>query len=278
VLGRYFHDHLSMMIGRMLPTNRRTFNRIVGFRFEGRGMRNLRFELAENSAARAKVPPGFAHIAFTTPEGSGFDALRGLYRALQQGRPPGLPTLLRIAKAAPWLARAAWSRFSERRLLYPDDAAIELHMVVEQHPIPENRILLSGDQMDAFGQPLAAIDWDISSKDEAALALSTELFCDFWTASPLSRLARIDLRSRSEVASDLAKSGGIYHPCGSARMGRGHVDGVVDGDLKVFRIPNVSVASTAAFPTAGGANPTMTLIMAALRAADGIVDRLERVG
>jgi choline dehydrogenase-like flavoprotein len=271
VLGRYFHDHLSVMVGRVSPTDRRAFNRIAGFRFEGRAMRNLRFELAEDCEARAKVPPGFAHIAFLSPEGGGFDAVRALYRTLQQGRPPDAPTLARMAKAVPWLARAAWWRFVERRLLYPSDADIELHVVIEQRPIAENRILLSEGRVDVFGQPLAAIDWGISPEDQAALTLSTDLFCDFWSAGPLSQLGVIERRSSDDAATDLAKSGGIYHPCGSAKMGRSPADGVVDADFRVFRVPNLSLISTAAFPTVGGANPTMMLMMAALRAADRLM-------
>jgi choline dehydrogenase-like flavoprotein len=51
-------------------------------------------------------------------------------------------------------------------------------------------------------------------------------------------------------------------------MGRGPTDGVVDSEFRVFRVPNLSLVSTAAFPTGGGANPTMMLMMAALRTAD----------
>jgi hypothetical protein len=98
----------------------------AGFRFEGRSMRNLRFELAEDPAIRAQVPPGFAHIAFTSPQGSGFDALRTLYRELQQRRWPDVATLAGIAKATPWLVRAAWWRFAEHR-----DFANEIIQVLE---------------------------------------------------------------------------------------------------------------------------------------------------
>jgi choline dehydrogenase-like flavoprotein len=272
VLGRYFYDHLLVAVGRIVPADRKALNRVAGFRFEGRGMRNLRFEPTEDPAIRAQVPPGFAHIAFTSPEGSGLDALRALYRRLQQRRLPDASTLARLAKAAPWLARATWWRFAERRLLYPSDAAIELHMVIEQRPVAENRILLSSERIDVFGQPLAAIDWGVSREDEAALTRSTDFFCNLWLASPLVRLGEIDRRSPIEAASELSK-GGVYHPGGSARMGRGPTDGVVDSDFRVFRIPNLSLVSTAAFPTGGGANPTMMLMMAALRTADRLAGR-----
>ena len=161
----------------------------------------------------------------------------------------------------------------EHRLLYPPDAAIELHMVIEQHPVRENRILLSPERRDIFCQPLAAINWGVSPEDEAALTRSTELFYNFWAASPLARLGEIELRPPTAAASELAKSGGIYHPSGSARMGHSPTDGLVDGAFRVFRIPNLSLVSTAAFPTGGGANPTMMLMMAALRTADRLAGR-----
>jgi choline dehydrogenase-like flavoprotein len=268
LLGRHFHDHLSAVVGHIMPSNRRALNRVAGFQFAAGGMRNLRFEPNESSAIRAQIPPGFAHIAFKTPGGGGFEALRDFYRCVQQRRRPGRHVVAGLAKAAPWLSRAAWWRFVERRLLYPSDAAIELHMVIQQHPVPDNRISLHPARVDMFGQPLAAIDWTVSDEDQAALTRSTELFCDLWAASSLSRLGDIELRSASETADELALGGGIYHPAGSARMGRSAADGVVDAQFRTFGVPNLRLVSTAAFPTCGGANPTMTLIMAALRTAD----------
>ena len=273
VLGRYFHDHLSVVVGRVNPTDRRALNRVAGFQFIAGGMRNLRFEPSESPAIRAQIPPGFAHIAFETAQGSGFDALRDFYRGLQQRRIPDRHTLGRLAKVTPWLSRAAWWRFVERRLLYPSDATIEVHMVIQQHAVRENRISLSPGRVDSFSQPLAAIDWAVSREDEAALTRSTELFCDLWAGSELARLGDIELRPSSEAASELARGGGIYHPAGSVRMGHGATDGVVDDHFRTFRVPNLRVVSTAAFPTCGGANPTMTLIMAALRTADQLAGK-----
>jgi choline dehydrogenase-like flavoprotein len=273
VLGRYFHDHLSVVVGRITPLDRKALNRVAGFQFVNGGMRNLRFEPSGSTAIRAQIPPGFAHIAFKAPEGSGFDALREFYRCLQQRRRPDRQTFARLAKAAPWLSRAVWWRFAERRLLYPSDAAIELHMVIQQHPVPDNRISLASERVDMFGQPLAAIDWTVSREDEAALTRSTELFCDLWAASTLAHLGEIELRPSSETASELALGGGIYHPAGSVRMGRSATEGVVDSQFRTFRVPNLKVISTAAFPTCGGANPTMTLIMAALRTADHLASK-----
>jgi choline dehydrogenase-like flavoprotein len=268
VLGRYFHDHLSTPVAEIEPSDRTALNRVAGLRFEGGGMRNLRFEPSESEEIRAQTPAGFAHIKFASAEGSGFDAVRAVYRRLQQRRPPGPEVLLPLVRTMPWLVRAAWWRYCEHRLLYPADAAIELHMVIEQAPRPDNRILLSDDRRDRFGQPLASIDWAVAPEDEARLTRATDLFVEFWRRSTLAELGEVRRRPIGEAERDLVMGGGIYHPGGTTRMGRTAKDGVLDSELRAFRAPNLSVASTSAFPSAGGANPTMMLMMAALRLAD----------
>lgn len=273
VLGRYFHDHLSARVAEIEPITRTTLNRVAGFRFEGTGMRNLRFEPSESLDIRARVPAGFAHIAFAHRAGSGFDALRNLFRMLQQRRVPNPDMILSLVKGAPWLAQAVWWRFCEHRLLYPSDAAVELHMVIEQEPRAENRITLSPDRRDRYDQPLAVIDWGVSMEDEDSLTRITDLFVDFWKLSSLARLGSIHRRPTGEAEAELVEGGGIYHPGGSTRMGRTPAEGVLDADLRTFRIPNLNVAATSAFPTGGGANPTMMLIMAALRLADRLSNR-----
>jgi len=278
VLGRYFYDHLSAMVGRVKPDDRAALNRVAGFRFVRGGMRNLRFELAEATPLRDQVPPGFAHISFTSRDGSGIDGLRNLYRQIQKRRLPDFPTVAVLAKNSPFIARAVWWRFAEHRLLYPFDASIELHVVIEQLPVSHNRIVLSPDRVDVFGEPLAVIDWGVSSADEKALLRWTNLFYKFWTESQLSRLAKVLLRPSSETLSDLTAGGDVFHPGGSLRMGNRPSDGVVDHNLQVFHIPNLSVVSTAVFPTGGGANPTMMLMMAALRTADRLANSVAGAG
>jgi choline dehydrogenase-like flavoprotein len=272
ILGCYFHDHLSVPVGKIQPTNRSELNRFAGFRFEGDGMCNLRFEPV--GAAAIRIPAGFVHIAFSNEEGSGFDAVRSIYRQLQKGRPPDMATLFKLAKAMPWLARAAWWRYREHRLLYPSRAEIELHMVIEQIPRACNRVTLS-DRIDRYGQPLAAIDWAVSREDEENLTRSTDMFVDLWQHSTLAQLGTILRRSSGEAERALAKGGGVYHPCGSTRMGLTATQGVVDRNLSTFRIPNLSVVSTSTFPSAGGANPTMMLMMATLWLADHILKKTQ---
>jgi len=273
-LGRGFSDHLSVVVADLDPIDRRKLNRVAGFRFEAKGaMRNLRFELADATPLRDKVAPCFAHIAFDSEESGGFNALRETFRYLQKRSLPPVSVFLDLAADLPWLARAVWWRFVERRLLYPDRATIQLHMVAEQKDDPDNRISLSSDRCDSFGQPLANIHWTVTAQDQENLAHAVSAFACAWENSALAALAKIRPRPPEELHQALVHSGGIYHPVGSTRMGDSPENSVVDADLRPYRLKNVTVLATSVLPRSGGANPTMMLFLLAYRCMDRLAPK-----
>jgi hypothetical protein len=168
---------------------------------------------------------------------------RSSFAVSEQGRRPGFSTLLELAHSVPWLARAIWWRFYERRLLYPVNAEIQLHVVIEQRARPENRIFLSGDRYDLFGQPLAVFDWSVDKEDERNLTNATDLFLETWKKTSFSALATIRRRPPGEAEAKLALGGGVYHPGGTVRMGRTPAIGVVNSDLSAFQVANMHVIS-----------------------------------
>jgi len=266
VIGRYFHDHLSAPIATVRVLDRH-FERTVGFRFDGPGMRNLRFELTGQERRRRGLPGAFAHVSFTAGAGSGFDALREIYRAVQRGRLPPRADLALLARNSGWLLRAAWSRWAERRVLPPDGVRFEVHLVTEQVPLESNRITLSAHESDAYGMPLAQINWHVSADDVANSARVGTAFAEFWSDSPLGQLGELQMTTPHQLQKALASGGGIYHPGGSLRMSTDPRRGVVDAALRTFAVPNLRVVSTATFPSGGATNPTMMLMLFALRAS-----------
>jgi choline dehydrogenase-like flavoprotein len=237
-------------------------------------MRNLRFEPTADLRRKGKYPAGFLHIGFTNVQPAGFDALRNVYRKLQRRDRPGVSDIVALATASPWLLRATWWRLVEKRLLFPDDADLDVHTVIEQEPRPENRIGLSSQRVDAFGCPLATIEWRVHDNDASNALALTKAFVRVWNAGSLSHLATIELNLDDDFKPALVRGGGVFHPGGSVRMATSVSRGVVDRELRTFGVPNLSVVSTATFPTGGGANPTMMLMMAALRTADRIAKQL----
>ncbi len=273
VLGRYFHDHLSAFAADVETASRSALNRLAGFRFEHGGMRNLRFELNRRGRILHRLPAAFAHIGFASDVPTGFDALRGIYRNVQRRALPAVADVTALAANAPWMARAAWWRFVHRRLLVPSQARFELNLVIEQKPDSANRITLAPDRADPFGCPLAAIDWHVGEEDLDNFAAIFDRFAAQWAASTLAPLATIAGRPAADVRARIVEGGGIFHPGGTARMGAGAQAGVLDAQLRCWRIPNLSVVSTAAFPTGGAANPTLMLMLFALRTADRLAGR-----
>jgi choline dehydrogenase-like flavoprotein len=63
------------------------------------------------------------------------------------------------------------------------------------------------------------------------------------------------------------------HHMGTTRMSADPKKGVVDADCRVHGLKNLYVASSSVFPTAGFANPTLTILAIALRLADHLKSR-----
>jgi choline dehydrogenase-like flavoprotein len=58
-----------------------------------------------------------------------------------------------------------------------------------------------------------------------------------------------------------------HHHAGTTRMGLDSHTGVVDPQGRVFGLENLYLAGASIFPTAGYANPTLTVVATALRLA-----------
>ncbi|PVH27656.1 GMC family oxidoreductase [Pararhodobacter oceanensis] len=86
--------------------------------------------------------------------------------------------------------------------------------------------------------------------------------------APLKTLIAEELRPGPQVAGDDAlvedfrqRSGTVFHPSCTARMGRDPASSVVDGDLRVHGIDGLRVCDAAAFPTLIGGNTNAPAIL-----------------
>jgi len=268
-LGRYFADHLSVPIAEIIPTRRSRFNEVFGYGFFKSGaMTNIRFEATNGAALRRVLPPFFCHVAFETTAPGAFDALKEIYRKLQSNSLPSPSVLVRLLRSLPWLLRAAWWRFVKKRLLYPSDARIRIHAVIEQTPTPDNRITLSAEERDPYGVPVPVVEWNISEQDVAALRELANTFSEMWSSTGLQQLGNLQRREMTDIESDLSNVGGIYHPTGTTRMAADPSAGVVDKNLSLFHCKSIQILSTSVLPTGGGSNPTMMVLLLAMRCID----------
>jgi choline dehydrogenase-like flavoprotein len=278
-LGRHFQEHLGARVANLAPLTRGA-NEGFGYRFIKGTRRSIHLELTAAAQRGAGVASGFCHEIMSAAENSSTDILRRGLRGLQKGKlQVGAPDLVYLARDSANLARGALWRFGRRARLHywPRDMRHTMNIWIEQLPHPDNHVTLS-DQVDEYGVPLARVQWRPTDRDERTFQACVDHLRSYWQRHGLDRHAKLEwvpvIADRSAPIISVAFD--LLHPSGSTRMGTDPAESVVDADLRCHHVPNVSVASASTFPTAGSANPTLTILQLALRAADAIAGRLRR--
>jgi choline dehydrogenase-like flavoprotein len=147
----------------------------------------------------------------------------------------------------------------------------KLFLNLEPAPNPDSRIRL-GRARDAIGMRRVAVDWKVTAEDKRNGVAVLRLL-----GAEVARTGFGRLRSFLEDGDDdnwPADMYGDQHHIGTTRMHRDASLGVVNEDCRVHGVANLYVAGSSVFPTAGAANPTLTITALALRLADHLKDEL----
>ena len=162
----------------------------------------------------------------------------------------------------------------------PGRVDIALLVRGEQAPDPDSRVLLS-DERDALGMPRVKLDWRLGELDVRSVEVLVRTLGQELERLGLGRVEPADWLSdpaggwRTDPLVSAHPIGG-YHHMGTTRMSADPRHGVVDARARVHGLPNLYVAGSSLFPTGGWANPTLTIVALALRAADDIDQTLSR--
>lgn len=165
-------------------------------------------------------------------------ALRAAHRAVFGGR----------------TGRYGWSRVPAPERAFD---VFRLVLNLEQRPDPRNRIELGG-RRDRHGNRLPRLVLRWSDAEQARLERLRDRLEVWFREAGLGRLEATPGR-RPDL--------GAHHHAGTTRMASSPEDGVVDPDGRVFGLENLYVAGASVFPSAGFANPTLTVVALALRLA-----------
>jgi choline dehydrogenase-like flavoprotein len=130
-----------------------------------------------------------------------------------------------------------------------------LGSLCEYLPQPENRVTLA-EEKDRHGLPVAHFAYSTCDND-------TQLM----TAARTSMEAILCAAGATEVITIERQA----HLVGGARMAARAEDGVVAADPRVYGVPGLSVVDGSVLPTQGAANPALTIMALAARAADRFV-------
>lgn len=138
----------------------------------------------------------------------------------------------------------------------------------ETEPNPANRVILDRER-DALGMPRVRLQWSASRLDRVTVEKTMMLVAEEFGRFGIGRVRLNELL----LADDQRWTGNLSwygHHMGTTRMSTDPRSGVVDPDCRVHDIDNLYVASSSVFPTAGYANPTLTILALALRLADHV--------
>jgi choline dehydrogenase-like flavoprotein len=138
-----------------------------------------------------------------------------------------------------------------------------LHYHAEQAPSAESRIRLT-DEVDAYGVPRASIDLKYCDQDVDSVLDSHRVLDAALQANRMGRL--VYWHDKNEIRDRVWETAGDgFHQIGGVRMGVDPAQSVVDSDLNVHGLRNLSVASSAVFPTGSQANSTLLAVALGIR-------------
>jgi choline dehydrogenase-like flavoprotein len=122
-------------------------------------------------------------------------------------------------------------------------------------PQADNRVTLA-KETDSMGIPVARFDYSQCDNDRELMKAAQSVMERILYAAGASEVITIQRYA---------------HLVGGARMAADDRSGVVDSNCRMFAVPNVYITDGSVLPTQGSANPALTIMAIAARAADGLV-------
>ena len=111
---------------------------------------------------------------------------------------------------------------------------------------------LANDERDRHGLPIARFSYSMCDNDRALVSAAT---------------AQMVAMHEAAGAEETITINRYAHLVGGCRMAADERAGVVDKNLRSFAIPNLFVTDGSVLPTQGSANPALTIMAIASRAA-----------
>jgi choline dehydrogenase-like flavoprotein len=268
-VGLYLHDHVSAPVGLLSGDTRRQFLNLLGGFFVGTTKRTGRLEANPSLRQRLGLLAVMAHLRIEEPEGSGAFVARQLMRARHEG---DLSSALRaswsqLPPATFEILRLMYYGKIRKRRVYSPRALVTLHIDTEQRPTAKSCLRLSNQSLDRLNMPKAVVDWRVSAEELDTIRKYAEFL-----RHEFVRIGLVGIDWFPDLVS--GNDDGVRglrdtnHLMGGTIMGTDPSQSVVDTDLRVHGISQLSIASLSTFPRGGSSNPTFTMIALTLRLAE----------
>lgn len=131
--------------------------------------------------------------------------------------------------------------------------------IIEDLPELSNRVTLDAAQVDAYGMPAAKVSYAMSENSKKMMSFALQRGRELMLAAG---------STKTYGFGPVRETG--WHLMGTTRMGDDPTTSVVNRYGRCHDVPNLYVADSSVFVTAGAVNPTSTLQAVALWIADGV--------
>jgi choline dehydrogenase-like flavoprotein len=241
-VGRYFAEHPHSVVGVLLGAFDREFGRLY----------TDVFSLPEGA-------PSAVRAALTIPP-----------EVLKRHRLLGFSVALEPEVKWPPLGKSLTTGVERLLVDLQRSRAVEsyqLYLRSEQAPDPESRVTL-GSERDSLGMRRVILDWHVQPRVRDSVRRGLELVAAALAEAGLGRVYSFLHANDEPRVGCWPEIAGGYHHMGTTRMGTDPRHSVVDRNGRVHGVENLYLAGSSVFPTAGFANPTLTIVALSLRLAD----------
>jgi choline dehydrogenase-like flavoprotein len=239
MVGRCFMEHLNVSIGRFLVTNPQFWQNAA----TSSPTRSVALAATEKLIKQYNVGNGIVNFE---PEShpQSYGRLRVLKQFLRETSCQ-LPSVANLAR-----------KFVDFDC--PSDGLIT--SLIEQTPNMNSRVSLT-NATDKLGLRRIQLDWQLSDGDKNTIRSLAIV-----SAQEMARLdlARIQLAPFITNKNLDIEVGAHAHQMGTTRMSSDPKFGVVNERCQVHGIENLYLIGSSVFPTGGGTNPTLTIVMLSL--------------
>ena len=273
-VGRYYMDHPRVVYGRVQFSQPQKLPGLLGVSLAD-GMAQVGIQLRDDVQEREGLLNSYVTLerqwsdrtarAYQSVVHSAKIMLRTGYagRRLSLSRPklakvPELIYLLAPRELMPHPLYRAARQLKERVSAGVTDLVVVNYC--EQAPNPQSRVYL-GPHRDRLGMPRLVLDWKVGDQETETLLRLHQLLDSHLQRRGLGRLDGSDAPFGGLRYSDAS------HHLGTTRMSSDPRHGVVDAQCRVHDVTNLFIAGSGVFPTAGHANPTLTIVALAIRLA-----------
>lgn len=275
LVGRYFMEHPRTVFGAVQTAPERRLMLMRGWPL-GDG----KVQLGLGSNAEAQARGGLLNHYLTFEEAMSGYAEQHYQAAIEVGkvllrrghaggrlelgaarRAPALQNFAYLLSPKEILPHRLWRLVTLARHRLARNDKPRRYIVVyfcEQPPDPASRIYL-GHETDRLGLNRLVLDWRIPTSVPRSIYRLQEMLG--------AALAQTGLGTLEPGGGEPSYTDASHH-MGTTRMGATPRTGVVDPDCRVHGVRNLYIASSAVFPSAGHANPTLTIVALALRLAE----------